>query len=288
MRITAVRQNDELAQRLKDVYSLRECFVADVNPDISSTIRNEAVAHLAVEKILPAMFTENTVGFSGGNTVGRFVDMIPDGLPQLRDKHWIPLDSLDITHEPEVHESPNRIVSRMAYRQNGSTAHMLYHLPPDDRLGIHNNKKSLTIRSRQVMQRAKQLNLAIISVGSYDYLSRPQSGYNIQTIQNLYHEISSEKPDHCVGLILNNLIDRDGKFPGNAEQEAFNNSLVYSLGVEDLKNIAVDKSGLVWCLAAHPSKALAVRAGIRAQAINALVVDSVVAQLLIDLADDIC
>lgn len=287
VRITSVESDHQKAEVLKQLYGLRLCYVAKVNPKISTTIRVEAVAYLAVEKILPTIVLEKFIGFSGGTTIGRFIDLLPPGLSSLRDKHWIALEALDATYEPEIHESANRIISRLAHSQIGSTAHTLYHIPPEDRHGSVKDKEqqAYILRSRSVMQKAHQIALAILSVGSSDYLAKPKSGYNIGTIQEIYRDISQDEPDVCVGFLLSKLIDQQGNFPGNEEQHMLSESLVYSLGVEGLQSI-VKKEGLVWCLAAQPKKAEAIRAGIKAQAINALVVDSVVAQLLIDLAEN--
>lgn len=286
-RLIDVKEDKILAERILRCYpSLRQCFVAQVVPSFSAIIRTEAVAFLAVEKLISYMAKVSEIGLSGGTTIARFLELIPPGLPALNRTHWIPLLAPSRKVQVETSLSANQVVSRIVYGQLDSVAHYLHYLSTSERdvsTGLSEDTEYVD-HARHLLARAKSVPMAIISVGSPEFGYRSSSTFlGYSPLKTIFDKLSDAEKHNCVGDILLTLVDKDGYPIGDEITRAENDNIVYSIGLEGLKGI-VHNEGMVWILAARPKKAGVIHAALLQKYVNGLVLDTSTANQLLKLS----
>lgn len=90
--------------------------------------------------------------------------------------------------------------------------------------------------------------------------------------------------EKCVGDILLNMIDKSGNRIGSESFQKQNDDLVYSIGLDNLKNIV--NRGSVWVLAGQPTKANVIHAALKSGYANGLIIESATAKRLLSLSQE--
>lgn len=287
VKITGVEEDRKLASTLRLVLpELSYCFVADVDPNLSTVVAVEAVAFLAVEKLISDIVEVKKVALSGGTTIGRFLSLIPPALPALSGVQWIPLLNPERSHQrTNTTFSANRVAINISHNQPQSISEYLHYLEPGERDDTVDAQEYVK-EAREVLRTAKSANLAIISLGTsyYNYEKTP-SKFGEHALLKLYAQLSEQQRKDCIGDILLTLVDKNCQPLGEPDIRKANQRLTYSIGIEGLKNI-VRRQGRVWVLAARPKKANILYAAVKNEVVNCLVIDKATAQAIIDHAKE--
>ena len=134
--------------------------------------------------------------------------------------------------------------------------------------------------ARFVLRIATQVNTAFLSVCSpesdYGFF---ETGFAFPEFTKAFYGLSSADRSACVGDILLKFINRDGNRIGSKEDQLHNESIVYSINLDDLRDMVSSKK-LVWLLAASRKKAQIAKALLVSGMANCLVIDSDTADAL--------
>ncbi len=134
------------------------------------------------------------------------------------------------------------------------------------------------------MEQAKTVSGAFISVGTPEYKYETSDAHlGLPHLWSVFSAMNQTDQQHCVGDLLLNLVDEHGNPCGSDANQSANTALVYSIGLETLRQIA--KSGSVWVLAARArkGKARVIKGALEAELINSIVVDATIAHELLEL-----
>jgi DNA-binding transcriptional regulator LsrR (DeoR family)/DNA-binding XRE family transcriptional regulator len=286
-----VERDIDLERDLLEAFPMmRKCIVArtDFPADslIDAAIRAEAVAFLAARDTVKFLPVGGSCGLSGGTTMSRFVDMLPPASPLLRGISWLPLL---VAKDPHIRTglSANSVVTRLIYRQPGATAYRLSFVEPKYRQhGSYTGTTELEYvkRSHEVLDLARNVSVAYISVGTPEFRFKTTDAYlGLPELMNVLEGMSEDDRMRCKGDILLQLVDDTAMRVGTPDDQAKNDALVYSIGLDSLRSIA--KFGTVWVLAARAGsgKAEVIRGALLAGYANSVVIERSVAAALLAL-----
>ena len=290
--LLSVDTDEEWSAKIKVKYEgLRQCLVSRVKlptRDIlaDSVIRPEMVAFLASREAIRRLRGGAKVGLSGGTTLARFVDFLPHGSPDLAGIKWYAL--LATKRTPSIGTSAaNDVLARVTYNHPGSEG---FRLP-----FIAQEQRSSAARSKAFGHTREQLDLAyrllgeiqevqevILSLGSAEYNYRQSNYYmGLEQLGSLLNGLEDSDRVQLAGDILLQLVDREGNRFGSTTFQRKNDRLVFSVGLNGLKQIATNNN--VWALVTRESKALVARASVKGGYVNGLILDNWVAKRLDEL-----
>ncbi len=287
IRVVDVERDQALEEQLGERYNnLKECIVAklDIPADsiIDHTIRTEAIAFLAARDSSREIQGVSSVGLAGGGIVSRWVDLVQPILPKLAGVRWISLVGTAGIEVPPGNTA-NAVVGRLAHMQPGISGYRMPFVNADRRRDEYFQKaQNLELDelkdARKVLWYAQNVEAVLMSVGS------PETNYSVPTpehpLARVLQQMPAKERDKCVGDILLRLIDKDGQRVGTPKDKDNNDAIVYSIGLDDLSRIS--KRGLVWIVAGHAQKSACIHAALRSGLANCLVVESTVAETLLN------
>ncbi len=297
--ICGVNREKVMEEQLKKFFPglPRACYVADIDiPDqswINATIRTETIAWLASKLFLDSLGSDShfTVGLSGGTTISRFIDQLkPLGLNKLTSIVWVPLLSVKF-YSSTVLSSANNLVARVVHDHPGAKGFYLPYISSKKRgpdylktKALNSDDEILVSEARRIIGMAENADHVFFSVGSSeDEFKATETNLGMQELHELYSRLISDDQKRCVGDVLLHLIDQNGNQIGDSQIKAENEELANSIRLDDLKHIAA--RGTVWLLSSRPKKAKVIYACLKAGFVSCLVVDSLTAKVLIDLAE---
>jgi DNA-binding transcriptional regulator LsrR (DeoR family)/DNA-binding XRE family transcriptional regulator len=286
-----VERDQNREHHLAREYNLEQCVVAKLDKlpkdgDIDEPIRAEAAAFLAAKHCLPFMREAGSIGFSGGSPNARFFDLLPPFSPDLAGIEWSPLlTSIRFPRMAPLSNTANGILSGLFYTQLNT---MGYEMPfvnierrSDEYFARSSGSERAELEHARFVQRAaSQVNTAFLSVGSpqsdYGFF---ETGFAFAEFTKAFHGLADADRRSCVGDIMLTFVDKGGNRIGSKEDQLHNDSIVYSIKLEDLKEM-VRSSKLVWLLGASPKKAEIIKALLVSGMANSLVIDSDTADAL--------
>lgn len=294
IQLTNVERDKEKEEELiKQFYpQLHQCIIAKTTLKadqlIDSTIRTETIAFLAARDALSSLPNIGDVGLTGGNTIARFVDLLPPASPDLRGITWVPIL---VTREQERMErtalSANSVITRLLYNQPGAKGFRLPFLEvhrrsPEYLANASDDEKAYIGAVHEVIDHARNVSVAFLSVGTPEYKWQITDAHmGLPHLYQIYQSLSPKDQEDCVGDVLLTLVNKHGKKAGSDKSKEENDKLVYSIGLDYLREIA--NFGTVWVLAARsqPGKANVIRGALQEGLINSLVIDTTVADMLL-------
>ncbi|MCA0457111.1 MAG: helix-turn-helix domain-containing protein [Chloroflexi bacterium] len=294
IQLSDVERNGDKEKKLLNLFrpNLRKCIVAKTtlvaDQLIDSTIRTEAVAFLAARDALSSLPNIGDVGLTGGNTIARFVDLLPPASPDLRGITWVPIL---VTREQERMErtalSANSVITRLLYNQPGAKGFRLPFLEVHRRSSEYlanasDDEKGYIGAVHEVIDRARKVSVAFLSIGTPEYEWQITDAHmGLPPLNHIFQNLSPEEKEECVGDVLLTLVDKHGKRLGSQTSRQENDKLVYSIELNHLQKVA--RFGTVWVLAARsqPGKANVIRGALQEGLINSLVIDTTVADMLL-------
>lgn len=290
--IINVERDRKAEEHLKEKFknSLHNCIVSAVDisaePQFESRLRTEAVAFLAARDAMTLLPPQGNVGLTGSSVVSRMVDLMPPALPRLAGITWLPLLRSKLPPTAKIHyNSSNSVVARMVRRQPGTRG---YRLPfvsmrqrdPDYLATATNTEREVLQHGQWILEKTRDCVAAFMSVNSSQYGYRLTDAFEgLPDLKSVLDQIAEQERSRYIGNILLYLIDKDGNRIGNATEQRANDALVYSIGLDGLREIA--RYGSVWILAEMAHKAPVIRAALTAGLANSLVIDTTVAQALL-------
>jgi DNA-binding transcriptional regulator LsrR (DeoR family)/transcriptional regulator with XRE-family HTH domain len=292
--LVSVPTDDDLERKLMEKYAssgLQRCHVAKIDfydPNwVEDTLVVEVVAYLAATAVIHTLEETArqrlTIGFSGGSTLQRLVELLPSAHPLLMKQKYVPLLATPAHLGSEVLPLlASSVVARLVYNQPGSEAELPFletHQRAEEYRAVSETERKTIHIAAQVLEQAKSADMAFVSVGkrSQNFRSLPhQLGFPAFT--DVTAQMATKDTKAYIGDVLLYLVDRYGQRVGTPDDQARNDALVYSIELGGLQHIA--RRGLVWILAASPQKSAVVHAALTARYANALVIDSETAKAL--------
>ncbi|MBN1315202.1 MAG: helix-turn-helix domain-containing protein [Anaerolineales bacterium] len=286
-----VKRDEKRENYLKNKYQLLQCIVSKLDDlpaggNVDEPIRAEAVAFLAAKYCLPFLGGVRSVGFSGGAPIARFFDLIPPFSPEVTGIKWSPLLATERypTMAP-LSNTANGILSQLYYSQPNTVGFVMPFINIERRSDEYfaksdGHERSELEQARFVKRTASQVNTVFLSVGSPDSdYAFMETGFSFPEFTKAFHGMSDPDKKSCVGDVFLRFLDKDGNRIGSRDDQLKNDAIVYSIELEDLKNM-VQSRKLVWVLAARRQKAKIIRALLVSGLANSIVIDNTLADQL--------
>lgn len=305
IRLLRVERDEKREEKLKEQFkakkvTLKHCFVANLEglPSsrvIDSTIRAEAVARLAVDEWLRLLGDRRlarpkSIGITGGTVMARFVELLPFAHPLLSKIEWLSLlATKEYLRVALAGTSANHLIGRLLYRQPLATGFGLPFVNFDRRerrRGSAEDRWELNY-ARDILSRARNVDMAFVTVGTreIDYL-RDQALPGLVSLATIFEEMSEEDRKNCVGDVLLRLLDKNGEEISEEQVKKDVRKLVYSIELDDLGQIA--RRGEVFVLCERAEKSDVVAALVNKGLVNALVIDNIIADKLLEALEKSC
>lgn len=277
IRFTQVARSTVLEAQLRAAYpGLKDVIVADVPLHYDDTIiRTEIVAFLAATQLLPGISHENSVGLGSGYTVLRVCEQSIPGIDPFSGTHWIPL--LAFAPENTSDYSANYLARLMSVRHPGSQAFYLPH--PDECINPH-----LQSVQQQTLNLQKNLQTILVSVSGVDRRDRSGKAHLLAEFRSADYAAEASDlrqayaslPDQngFGGELLRYLLDENGQMISRDPAVGAQIEL-------DILRYNVEMIGWVCVVAARAYKAKAVYTCLKNRLVNALVIDSEIADYLL-------
>lgn len=286
-----VKRDEDRESYLKTKYDLLQCIVSRLDDlptggNVDEPIRAEAVAFLAAKYCLPFFGGVRSAGFTGGAPIARFFDLIPPFSPEVTGIKWSPL--LATGRYPSMaplSNTANGILSQLYYSQPNTMGFVMPFINIERRSDEYYERSTGYERSeleqaRYIKRTASQVNTVFLSVGSpdsdYAFMER---GFSFPEFTKAFHGLSDPDKKSCVGDIFLRFLDKDGNRVGSRDDQLQNDAIVYSVELEDLKEMVRSRK-LVWVLAARRQKAKIIRALLVSGMANSVVIDDTIADEL--------
>lgn len=289
LRLTSVPRNTALAEQVQETFAytgLRHVCVVDIGgieyPNYDcAPIRSEFAAFAAAQELFGLQDRNNlkgTVALGSGYTVSRTLSQSAIYHP-LPDTDWVSL--IAYTHQYSLPYSGNTIATHLATVHPGSFATLMpSHSRPDSSSEFDRIEKKLYGSSRN------PLRAIVITVNGFGY---DQQGINkINTSQRfvdgysqdwtgspaaIYHELDEHQKQSVAGELLGVVIDDDAQAIVPPRP-----SFSTQLSIDVLR----DFRDLVWLVASMEFKARAVLAAIRSGLVGNLVIDTSIANWILE------
>ena len=276
IRLTHIARHSAYEARLKELYpTLRDVIVADIPQRITETlIRTEIVAFLAMATMLSPLIRPQAVGFGSGYTLLRMCEQSIASVDQFSGTAWIPLLAFAPSNMEDY--TANMLARLMSIRHAGS--HALYLPHPDEC-----TTPEMRLTHQETLHRMRNVQTIFVSASGVD--RRHVSGEAHLLAQFRSADYLSEAPDlreHYADLsdkgqfgaeILRYLIDSSGQILSRDE------SVGNQAELEILRYVSAH--GRVCLVAACGYKAKAVLTCVKNRLVNALVIDSEIAEYLL-------
>jgi len=284
IRVANVERDQQREQRLYEKFGLRACIVAKLDglptdPVIDGIVRTEAIAYLSATAAIQQLEGVSSVGLLGGGIMSRFVDLVQPVSPKLKNITWVSLMATAGIIAP-IGMTANSVIERMVYTQPGAIGYRLPYITPSRRTDDHfksaqGQEREDLEHARSVLWRAQNVDAAFMGVGALMNLT-PEAVPLFKALQQL----SADERQRVKGDILLRLVDEDGERVGTAEDQAYNDTFVYSIDFDDLRSLAA--KSIIWVVAGEVQKASVIRGALKAQLVNSLVIEPTVADELLN------
>lgn len=303
VQFTKVQQDEALAKQVKTKFGLKRVLVADVRtPDdcelpyfeAMSPLRAEMVSSLASHEVFSKLWQPKYVLLGGGYTIMRMINNSAASAEQFVGTMWIPAisfprqrgDTSDFAVTP--HYSADYLAAYLASRYARSEAVWLPYKMP----GVEEHVWDQQAKA-EVMDTAERATCAFLSVMGMERRDgsgvrhKGDEGFGADRRQyGKFHVLLDALEQRgywepIAGEIVGHFLDDSGKpieFPPDLATDV--ERLSTHIELSTLRQI--EKHNEIWLVAACIHKARAVRMAIRAKLVNALVIDSEIAQWLLD------
>ncbi|MCC6612977.1 MAG: helix-turn-helix domain-containing protein [Anaerolineae bacterium] len=286
LQITAVPRDNERENRLQKLYpQLRRTLVVAL-PDKydEMIIRAELVAFLGATVALPVLKGVKAVGFGPGYTVLRLAELSTSTSTQFSGTKWVPLVSSSSNNLGPL--SANYIASLMQSRHFGSEALYLPYISKDSEvsekerdfyeaiLTALRNTSSIfaSVNGSGRKSRARLIASRLDQFRAADYGT-------LGTMTGLYVNLLEKGLDNVLaGEFLGLLFDEGAKAIEEMVEES--SRVFFQVDLNYISDIALE--GLIWIVAAGLYKAKPISVLIKNQLVNAVVIDSEIADYLIE------
>lgn len=276
IRLTHIARHNAYEVRLKALYPhLRDVIVADIPQRATETlIRTEIVAFLAMVEMLSPLTRPQAVGLGSGYTLLRLCEQSIASVDQFSGTAWIPLLAFASSNVEDY--TANTLARLMSIRHAGS--HALYLPHPDEMTTLE-----MKLIHHETTQRMRNVQTIFVSTSGVD--RRYVSGETHLLAQFRSADSLSEAPDlreHYADLsdkeqfgaeILRSLIDGAGQILSRDQ------TVGHQADLEILRYVSAH--GRVCLVAACGYKAKAVLTCVKNHLVNALVIDSEIAEYLL-------
>jgi len=281
-----VSRDEKKADLLKAAFpELREVIVADIPRNNDGTlIRTEFVSFLAATQVLNNLARQQIIGIGSGYTMYRFAELsIPD-IESFKNTKWVPIMAYITDNDANIF-SANYIALRMLHRHPGSEA--LY-LPYINDSSSAENKDA----AEAVTRAASEANSVFFTVNGPNRKSREDridvlnqfraaDGTEFGYLRSIYDDlVKIGREDELIGEVLGMMLNSNAELAGTNEIKEKNRELVFQIDLDILRRAAHSKRSYI--VAARLYKAPVILMAIRNRLANSLVIDSEIAQYLLD------
>jgi DNA-binding transcriptional regulator LsrR (DeoR family) len=277
IRLVSVGRNSDLETELKRRYpSLKTVVVADVPEQYDDTlIRTELVAFLSANEVLSQTIRQSAIGLGSGYTLMRMCENSIPSIDQFSGTNWIPLLAFSRLNRSVY--SANDLARLMAARHPGSQALYLPH--PEE--CVAEPSKSIYQETQQAMN---NLQTIFVSVSGVDRRDRQGNAHFLAEFRSADYEVEAanlrleyaalDEKENFGGEVLRYMLDMQGNIIGRDPDAAGQIGL-------DILRYNSDMVGTVCIVAACGYKAKAVFTCVENRLVNALVIDSEIAQFIL-------
>jgi transcriptional regulator with XRE-family HTH domain len=286
-----------------------DVFVAALPKDLngnwttSNIVRVEFVAFLTAKYPLGlhSDLHGQNVGIGSGYTVLRCMELTDPSTRRFSGTQFIPLMTVNDPDHDHVTTSTNYTAAFMASRHPASKAFRLPYIPPERRESIIYDDSGLTAAEKVAKQTKRETGDSLtvfMSVGgvesdptqSNDSMSFEAQHYRftLGTLQLIWRRLKhiGYKDDFAVeilGLMLNDNL----QIVGNKDAQDYNLRQIYTIIGPDRLQQLVASGDKVWIVAAGHHKRQPTLTALKTGLANALVIDSEIAEYLIQNADEV-
>jgi DNA-binding transcriptional regulator LsrR (DeoR family) len=277
VRLVNVGRNTDLENELKRRYPfLKTVVIADVPEEYDDTlIRTELVAFLAANEVLSQTIRQSAIGLGSGYTLIRMCENSIPSVDQFSGTKWIPL--LAFSRLDRWVYSANDLARLMAARHPGSQALYLPH--PEECV-----TEPLKNASQETQRAMNNLQAIFISVSGVDRRDRQGNAHFLAEFRSADYEVEAanlrleyaalEEKENFGGEVLRYMLDTQGNIMGRDPDAAGQIGL-------DILRYNSDMVGTVCIVAACGYKAKPVFTCLENRLVNALVIDSEIAQFIL-------
>jgi DNA-binding transcriptional regulator LsrR (DeoR family) len=277
VRLINIARNDVLETDLKRRYpSLKTVVVADVPEQYDDTlIRTELVAFLAANEVLSQTIRQSAIGLGSGYTLMRMCENSIPSVDQFSGTHWIPV--LAFARSNTSVYSANDLTRLMAARHPGS--HALYLPHPEECV-----TEPLKNAYQETQRAMNNLQTIFISVSGVDRRDRQGNAHFLAEFRSADYEVEAanlrleyaalEEKENFGGELLRYMLDTQANIMGRDPDAAGQIGL-------DILRYNSDMVGTVCIVAACGYKAKPVFTCLENRLVNALVIDSEIAQFIL-------
>ncbi len=277
IRLLSVARNMALETELKRRYPLlKTAVVADVQEQYDDTlIRTELVAFLAANEVLSQTIRQSAIGLGSGYTLMRMCENSVPSVDQFSGTNWIPLLAFSRLNTSVY--SANDLARLMAARHPGSQARYLPH--PEE--CVTEALKNAYQESQQAMN---NLQTIFVSVSGIDRRDRQGNAHFLAEFRSADYEVEAANlrleyaaladKENFGGEMLRYMLDHHGNIMGRDPDAAAQIGL-------DILRYNSDRVGTVCIVAACGYKAKPVFTCLENRLVNALVIDSEIAQYIL-------
>lgn len=279
IRLVNVERDSEREEQLRRHYPmLKDVVVAAVPEAYDGTIiRAEMVAFLAATQVLTAVVRESVIGLGVGYTMLRMCEQSIPSVDQYKGTVWMPL--ITYTDDDKSGYTANQLAKLMQIRHPGSTA---IHLPHPAHALTPELQAALNDAKRQ-MDNMQTLFFTVSGVGRRDRTVKSHLLMDFRTADYAYdssylrdrYAALADKQESFGGELLSYMLDENGKII------SWDQARVWQIDLDILRYNS-DLIGKVCIVAARGYKAKAVHTCIANGLANALVIDTEIADFLIE------
>ena len=266
-------QNTDLAQRVQQVFGLREVIVVPALAEAPQFIRNVLLGEAARTYFKTHVFEGMKVGLAGGYSVSRMVYALRRG--ECRSIEAYPLAISPVIEAIGI--DANSLVGALAYRHEGYNVqgYTLQYASPLDWKGATNIRQfAPTLR---ILAKAKSVDIAFMGLG---VVGRRRSPIDLlgDLVETITPGLDTMRDRGAVGDILYHLVDANGK-PVVPEIS----NLICSIALSDLQEM-VQWGIPVIAIASRGEKRDIARAAIQGGYANVLIIDDELGRALLAVA----
>lgn len=284
--ITNVEHDMEIEQMLQKNYQLKHCHIVKTTGQYRAFLRplhTELVAYLARQPILHELQHIQSLGISGGSTIGRWIEGLPFG--SLKNIDVYALLSVKNWRSRQIATSADVLLSHLVYKNPEVATYNMPFLNKDRREPEHLEKAGSEEQeelrlARERLVRAANVDVALVSAGDAqrDHVRFEPSVRSTEFLA-AFAEMREEYRTQIVGDILLRFVDKYGNRVGTEADIKMNEAWVTSIKLEDLqKMVTGERQRQVWLLISDPAKANLVNAVLTGQYVNCLVTTSEMAR----------
>jgi DNA-binding transcriptional regulator LsrR (DeoR family)/DNA-binding XRE family transcriptional regulator len=273
--IEYIPQDDDLAERVRRAFGLRDVLVIPTGPELMSRFRYILMGEAARVYFREHVYEGMKVGVAGGYSVSRMVYSLRRGECQSVDVY--PLAISPVVESIAV--DTNSLVGALAYRHQeyNVRGYCLQYASPQDLKDARDSQKfALT---RRILAKAKSVDIAFMGLGTFRRRFVPINWLG-DLLESQELNLETMRCRGAIGDILYHLIDQNGQ-PVASEIEA----LICSIQLDDLREM-VQWGVPVVAIASDRQKADIARAAIKGGYANVFIINDALARAMLDTVED--